>query len=146
MAEQPATSWRSLRGGDQPTWPVRVKLTGHESDKADAMTQLLDKHSIIAGGAVRDLLLGDDPRDIDLFVSPAGFEAAQTRVVEQLGDDVLAIAESLDPRTAQRMHEEARTGSSMSESQEDADYCTMCGRDWCSVRINKEIRDACGKQ
>lgn len=56
------------------------------------------------------------------------------------------ISESLDPKTAQRMHEEARTGSSMSESQEDADYCTMCGRDWCSVRINKEIRDACGKQ
>jgi hypothetical protein len=23
-----------------------------------------------------------------------------------------------------------------------ADYCSMCGKDWCSVRINKEIREA----
>jgi thiamine biosynthesis protein ThiC len=23
-----------------------------------------------------------------------------------------------------------------------ADYCSMCGRHWCSVRINKEIREA----
>jgi hypothetical protein len=22
-----------------------------------------------------------------------------------------------------------------------ADYCTMCGQQWCSVRINKEIRE-----
>ena len=56
------------------------------------------------------------------------------------------ISESLDPKTAQRMHEEARDGSSMSQSKDEADFCTMCGRDWCSVRINKEIRDACGKK
>ncbi|MBW8014599.1 MAG: phosphomethylpyrimidine synthase ThiC [Planctomycetes bacterium] len=56
------------------------------------------------------------------------------------------ISESLDPNTAQRMHEEACAGSEMAETKDSADYCTMCGRDWCSVRINKEIRDACGKQ
>jgi len=55
------------------------------------------------------------------------------------------ISVSLDPKTAQRMHEEARAGSTMSQTKEEADFCTMCGRDWCSVRINKEIRDACGK-
>lgn len=55
------------------------------------------------------------------------------------------ISESLDPKTAQRMHEEACSGSEMNETKDSADYCTMCGRDWCSVRINKEIREACGK-
>ncbi len=55
------------------------------------------------------------------------------------------ISESLDPKTAQRMHEEACASSEMPETKDSADYCTMCGRDWCSVRINKEIRDACGK-
>jgi phosphomethylpyrimidine synthase len=24
---------------------------------------------------------------------------------------------------------------------EDADYCSMCGRDWCAVRISKQIKD-----
>ena len=24
----------------------------------------------------------------------------------------------------------------------DADYCSMCGRDWCALRISKEIKDA----
>lgn len=50
------------------------------------------------------------------------------------------LAESLDPQTAQRMHEEAcqeldgkKPGS--------ADYCSMCGQHWCSVRINKEVRE-----
>ncbi len=50
------------------------------------------------------------------------------------------LAESLDPKTAERMHDEAckeiETGQLPS-----ADYCSMCGRQWCSVRINKEIRE-----
>jgi phosphomethylpyrimidine synthase len=50
------------------------------------------------------------------------------------------MAESLDPQTAERMHLEA-----CKEIGEDklpsADYCSMCGRQWCSVRINKEIRE-----
>lgn len=55
------------------------------------------------------------------------------------------ISESLDPSTAQRMHDEACSQSKMAKSEEDADYCTMCGRDWCSVRINKEIRENISK-
>jgi len=48
--------------------------------------------------------------------------------------------ESLDPGTAEAMHIEAckEIGSDKLPS---ADYCTMCGRQWCSVRINKEIRE-----
>ncbi len=26
--------------------------------------------------------------------------------------------------------------------EEDADYCSMCGRDWCAVRISKEVTEA----
>lgn len=48
------------------------------------------------------------------------------------------IAESLDSATAERMHNEACELSEMDKT-EDSDYCTMCGRQWCSVRINKEI-------
>ncbi|MHC4518037.1 MAG: phosphomethylpyrimidine synthase ThiC [Planctomycetota bacterium] len=50
------------------------------------------------------------------------------------------LAESLDPETANRMHREAckeiETGTPNA-----ADYCSMCGQHWCSVRINREVRD-----
>ncbi len=51
------------------------------------------------------------------------------------------LAESLDPQTAEKMHLEAceEIGPEQSSS---ADYCSMCGKAWCSVRINKEIREA----
>jgi phosphomethylpyrimidine synthase len=50
------------------------------------------------------------------------------------------IAESLDPQTAERMHREAC--EEIGQELPSADYCSMCGRNWCSVRINKEIRQA----
>jgi len=48
------------------------------------------------------------------------------------------LSESLDPDTAERMHRAAcaEPGNELPS----ADYCTMCGRQWCSVRINREIR------
>jgi phosphomethylpyrimidine synthase len=51
------------------------------------------------------------------------------------------LAESLDSKTAERMHIEAckEIGAAKLPS---ADYCSMCGRDWCSVRINREIRSS----
>ncbi len=51
------------------------------------------------------------------------------------------LANSLDPQTAERMHREAceEIGA---EGLPSADYCSMCGQKWCSVRINKEIRTA----
>jgi phosphomethylpyrimidine synthase len=51
------------------------------------------------------------------------------------------IAESLDPQTAERMHLEACKAVTDADLP-SADYCSMCGREWCSVRINKEIREA----
>jgi len=50
------------------------------------------------------------------------------------------ICQSLDPVTAERMHIEACANTGM-DKEPDAEYCTMCGRDWCSVRINKEIAE-----
>jgi phosphomethylpyrimidine synthase len=50
------------------------------------------------------------------------------------------LARSLDPQTARRMHEEACEGIAENE-QGTTDYCSMCGRQWCSARINKEIRE-----
>jgi phosphomethylpyrimidine synthase len=54
------------------------------------------------------------------------------------------LAQSLDPQTAERMHREAckEIGKDKLSS---ADYCSMCGQKWCSVRINKEIRKAIGR-
>ena len=51
------------------------------------------------------------------------------------------LAESLDPQTAEKMHREAciETGTKELPS---TDYCSMCGRRWCSVRINNEIKEA----
>jgi len=51
------------------------------------------------------------------------------------------LAESLDPETAERMHVEACKEIDGKQSS-TADYCSMCGKAWCSVRINKEIREA----
>ena len=48
------------------------------------------------------------------------------------------IRQSLDPATAEKMHTEACAETKI-DQKSDADYCTMCGRDWCSVRINREI-------
>lgn len=55
------------------------------------------------------------------------------------------LAESLDPQTAERMHREAckEIGEDKLSS---ADYCSMCGQKWCSVRINREIRKAISKK
>jgi len=50
------------------------------------------------------------------------------------------LAESIDPQTAGRMHTEA-CGRPGQDGAESADYCSMCGKAWCSVRINREIRE-----
>jgi phosphomethylpyrimidine synthase len=50
------------------------------------------------------------------------------------------LSEAMDSEVAQRMHDEACAKSSAPESAE-GDYCTMCGRQWCSVRINKELKE-----
>ncbi len=51
------------------------------------------------------------------------------------------LGRSLDPQTAQTMHIEA-CKEMRKDKLSSADYCSMCGHDWCSVRINKEIRKA----
>ena len=51
------------------------------------------------------------------------------------------FAESLDAKTAETMHREACKEIGIKELP-SADYCSMCGRQWCSVRINKDIREA----
>jgi len=51
------------------------------------------------------------------------------------------LSESLDPETAEKMHDEACREINAGDSS-PADYCSMCGKAWCSVRINKEIREA----
>jgi phosphomethylpyrimidine synthase len=47
---------------------------------------------------------------------------------------------AIDPVTARSMFEEACRQSRMPAGTKGEDYCTMCGREWCSVRINKELR------
>ncbi len=49
---------------------------------------------------------------------------------------------AIDPVTARGMFEEACRQSQMPAGTQGEDYCTMCGREWCSVRINKELRQA----
>ncbi|MHC4153382.1 MAG: phosphomethylpyrimidine synthase ThiC [Planctomycetota bacterium] len=48
------------------------------------------------------------------------------------------LNQSLDPQTAETMHTEAcrEMGKDKLSS---ADYCSMCGQNWCSVRINREV-------
>jgi phosphomethylpyrimidine synthase len=72
----------------------------------------------LAGAAVRDKQLGAARADLNW-------------------DAHLAL--SLDPDTARKMHVEACEG--ITDKGPNADYCSMCGRQWCSARINKEIRE-----
>jgi len=51
------------------------------------------------------------------------------------------LAESLDPQTAERMHRQACKEIGIEELP-SADYCSMCGKAWCSLRISREIHDA----
>ena len=51
------------------------------------------------------------------------------------------LNEAIDTKTARAMYEEACKESTM-PGHGGEDYCTMCGREWCSVRINKELRSA----
>jgi phosphomethylpyrimidine synthase len=53
------------------------------------------------------------------------------------------LAESLDPVTADRMHKEACNDID-DGTPDSADFCSMCGQHWCSVRINKEVRQTAG--
>lgn len=48
------------------------------------------------------------------------------------------IAGAIDPKTAQKFHSQACI-KSIKPTAETDDYCTMCGKDWCSLRINKEL-------
>jgi phosphomethylpyrimidine synthase len=48
------------------------------------------------------------------------------------------IESAIDPKTAQKFHSEACIKST-GKTLPDEDYCTMCGKDWCSLRINKEL-------
>jgi len=50
------------------------------------------------------------------------------------------LSQSLDPQTAIKMHEEACQGID-ENGNTNPDYCSMCGKQWCSARINKEIRE-----
>ena len=52
------------------------------------------------------------------------------------------ISQSLDPKTAGKMYDEGCLHAGVQTI--DADYCTMCGKDWCSARINRQIREAIG--
>jgi phosphomethylpyrimidine synthase len=47
---------------------------------------------------------------------------------------------SIDPVTAKIMYEEACRNSELPAGQHNQDFCTMCGKEWCSVRISKELR------
>jgi len=50
------------------------------------------------------------------------------------------FSESLDPQTARQMHNQACAEGLGAPA--SADYCSMCGQSWCSLRINREIRQA----
>ena len=55
------------------------------------------------------------------------------------------IASAIDPKTAEKFHTQACIKSINATAVND-DYCTMCGKDWCSLRINKELMKLYGKK
>jgi len=51
------------------------------------------------------------------------------------------FAEALDETKAREIHQQACEETGQDELP-SADYCSMCGKEWCSVRINRQIREA----
>ena len=49
------------------------------------------------------------------------------------------LAQSLDPQTAEKIYTNSCDQTTTDQSD---DFCTMCGKQWCSVRTNKQIHDA----
>ncbi len=49
------------------------------------------------------------------------------------------FAKAIDPQAAARMYRQVCEKSPHLDNG-PADFCTMCGRDWCSLRINQELR------
>lgn len=54
------------------------------------------------------------------------------------------LAESLDPATAEKMYRQV-CKKLPGKDLPSEDYCTMCGKQWCSVRINKQLRELSSK-
>lgn len=55
------------------------------------------------------------------------------------------LAEALDPKTARQIHMNSGK-QNQSDSLETADYCSMCGRQWCSIRMSMQIKEALTKK
>ncbi|MBU1261127.1 MAG: phosphomethylpyrimidine synthase ThiC [Planctomycetes bacterium] len=51
---------------------------------------------------------------------------------------------AIDSKTAEKFHKQACLKSTKTAT--DDDFCTMCGKDWCSLRINKELVKMYGKK
>lgn len=79
--------------------------------------------------------------DIARGIKDAGEQDRKLSIARAELDWQQHIAQSLDPASAQKMHEEVCKEIGVNELPK-ADYCTMCGKAWCSVRINREIREA----
>ena len=52
------------------------------------------------------------------------------------------LGNSLDPQTAHTMHQQACKEAFVPQQPESEDYCSMCGEQWCSLRTNREIKEA----
>jgi phosphomethylpyrimidine synthase len=48
------------------------------------------------------------------------------------------FALAMDPETARTLHD--------ADVPADADFCSMCGRQWCAVRMSREIRQSLGAE
>jgi phosphomethylpyrimidine synthase len=93
----------------------------------DVRTGVIAAKIAAHAGDVARGLAGADTRDKKLGIARADL------------DWKTHIALSLDPKTARKMHDEAC--EELPEKGHDADYCSMCGKQWCSARINKKIRE-----
>ena len=97
-------------------------------DASDVRVGVIASKIAAHAGDIARGLKGADQRDRKLSTARANL------------DWKTHLALSLDPQTAENIHLN-KCSTHPTTGSELPDHCTMCGRQWCSVRINKEIRE-----
>ena len=135
---QTDTSLVSALGGALASFAEEIGLGGDKSSTHEKKSSSINL-SRFPNGVIASKIAAH-AGDVARGLEGAGDRDKKISVARTNLDWKTHLAESLDPQTAETIH---RKGSEEAQGHDQqlqtADYCSMCGKQWCSVRTNKEI-------